>query len=150
MDGMLMLENHYLDDLFNPQSIAVIGASERKESVGFKVMNNLLQSQFAGELFPVNPKHKTILEKTCYASILDIPTPVDLAVITTPAAVIPDILKECGEKGTHLAVIISAGFSEMGAKGKILEQAVADIAKHYNIRFIGPNCLGVMRPQSHL
>src|SRR5579872_268214 len=143
-----MLENHYLDDLFNPQSIAVIGASERVESVGYKVMHNLIQSQFSGGLFPVNPKHKTVLHKKCYASVLDVPHAIDLAVITTPAGTVPEVIKTCGEKGVRLAIIISAGFSEMGADGKALEQSVVEIARHYNIRFIGPNCLGVMRPQS--
>ncbi|TAK73658.1 MAG: bifunctional acyl-CoA synthetase/GNAT family N-acetyltransferase, partial [Gammaproteobacteria bacterium] len=116
----------------------------------FKVLNNLLQSQFAGGLFPVNPKHKNLLGKTCYASVTDIPSAVDLAVITTPAATVPEIIKACGEKSIPLAIIISAGFSEMGAQGKALEQSILDIAKRYNIHFIGPNCLGVMRPQAKL
>lgn len=145
-----MPTDHYLNTLFNPQNIAVIGASERVGSVSHKVMNNLLASQFAGELFPVNPKHTTVLGKTCYASVNAIPGAVDLAVITTPALTVPSIMKECGEKGIRTAIIISAGFSEMGDEGKALEQSILAIAKQYNIRFVGPNCLGLMRPQSHM
>lgn len=145
-----MLENHYLDDLFNPDSVAIIGASDRAGSVGKKVMANLRQGEFKGRLFPVNPKHKKVQGFNCFVKVSDIPEKVDLAVITTPAAVVPTVLKECGEKGIHLAIIISAGFSEIGEKGKVLEQSVLEIAKRYNIHFIGPNCLGIMRPESHL
>ena len=145
-----MLENHYLDDLFNPEGIAVIGASEREGSVGFKVLSNLIQSKYEKGLFPVNPKHDKVLGKKCYPSVSAIQDKVDLAVITTPAKTVPDIIKECGERGIRSAIIISAGFSEMGAEGKLLEQSVLDIAERYNIHFIGPNCLGVMRPKSNL
>lgn len=145
-----MLEDHYLDNLFNPKSIAIIGASERAGSVGKKVMSNMLASQFPGALFPVNVKHKKVLDKPCFASVKDIHDRVDLAVITTPAATVPGIIKECGEKGIHSAIIISAGFSEMGEQGKELEQASLAAARQHNIHFIGPNCLGVMRPHSQL
>ena len=113
-------------------------------------MTNLLQSQFAGNLYPVNPKHTSVLGKPCVASVLDIQGNIDLAVITTPAATVPDLMNECGKKGIHSVIIISAGFSEMGDAGKALEQATLEIAQRYNIHFIGPNCLGVMRPVSHL
>lgn len=145
-----MLEHHYLDDLFNPESVAIIGASDKEGSVGRKVMSNMIASKFIGNLFAVNPKHKKVLGKKCYPSVQAIPNAIDLAVITTPAATVPDILKSCGEKGIHTAIIISAGFSETGDAGKALEQSILDIAKQYNIHFIGPNCLGVMRPISHL
>jgi len=145
-----MLEHHYLDDLFNPEGVAIIGASERAGSVGRKVMHNMLHSKFPGGLFPVNPKHKSVLGKECYASVRDIRDKVDLAVITTPALTVPGVIKECGEKGIRTAIIITAGFSEMGEAGKELEQSVLETARRYNLHFIGPNCLGVMRPQSHL
>jgi acetyltransferase len=145
-----MLEKHYLDDLFNPEGVAVIGASERAGSVGKKVMSNMLKSNYAGGLFAVNPKHKNVLGKECFASVRDVREKVDLAVITTPAVTVPGVIKDCGEKGIRSAIIISAGFSEMGAEGKALEQSVLETAQQYNIHFIGPNCLGVMRPESHL
>jgi acetyltransferase len=145
-----MLENHYLDDLFNPEGVAIIGASERAESVGRKVMSNMMHSHFAGGLFPVNPKHKSVFNTPCYASVKDIHEKVDLAILTTPASTIPHLIQECGEKGIRSAIIISAGFSEMGAQGKLVEQAVLQAARQYNIHFIGPNCLGIMRPSSHL
>lgn len=145
-----MLGHHYLDDLFNPESIAIIGASDRAGSVGRKVLSNLRHSHFAGKLFPVNLKHKRVQGMKCYLAVTDIREPVDLAIITTPAATVLDIIKQCGEKGIRSAIIISAGFSEMGDAGKALEQSILETARRYNLHFIGPNCLGVMRPQSHL
>lgn len=145
-----MLSNHHLETLFNPNSIAVVGASDRIGSVGLKVMSNLMSSGFSGHLFPVNPKHATVCGKKCYASVCDIPDAIDLAVITTPAASVLTIMEECGRKKIHSVIIISAGFSELGDKGKILEQQILLTAQQHDIRFIGPNCLGVMRPQSHL
>ncbi|EKD71858.1 MAG: hypothetical protein ACD_46C00082G0001 [uncultured bacterium] len=139
----------HLEKIFQPRSIAVFGASEREHSVGRKVFCNLLNSQFAGKLYPINPKHKKVFGHTCYASLNEV-NDVDLAVIVTPAATVPTILRQCGEKNIHSAIIISAGFSETGEKGKELEQNILDIAKQYQIHFIGPNCLGVMRPSSHL
>ena len=139
-----------LDSLFDPKNIAVIGASERANSVGQKVFYNLIRSEYSGQLFAVNPKHKSIYKRPCVASVADIKEPVDLAVITTPAPTILEIMKACGEKGIRGAIIISSGFSEMGADGKALEADILKVAKQYGIRFIGPNCLGVMRPQSHV
>lgn len=145
-----MLEHHYLDDLFNPESVAIIGASDRVGSVGWKVMSNMLNCHFKGKLFPVNINHEKIQEKTCYRTVADIPDVVDLAVITTPAKTVPLIMKQCGEKNIRSVIIISAGFSELGPEGKLLEQSILEIAKRHNIHFLGPNCLGLMRPQSHL
>lgn len=147
---MTVQEKHYLHKLFHPKAVAIIGASERAESVGRKVMTNMLKSQFKGGLYPVNPKHKRVFGKPCFASIKQIRKSIDLAVITTPARTVPDILKECGEKGIRTAIIITAGFSEMGDAGKALEQKIREIAQHHKIRFIGPNCLGVMRPDAKL
>jgi len=135
-----------LADLFNPSSIAVIGASNRPNSVGMKVFKNLVQGNFRGKLYPVNPKHKSVQGRTCFPSVKGIKQAIDLAVITTPAITVPAILAECGEKGITNAIVISAGFSETGKAGGELEQAIVDVAMRYNIRFIGPNCLGVMRP----
>ena len=145
-----MLEHHYLDDLFNPSSIAVIGASGTPGSVGMRVMSNLMLGQFAGKLIPVNPKYTTLFNKTCYPSITAVSEQIDLAVITTPARTVPAIMEACGQKGIRLAVIISAGFSEMGEEGKVLEEAMLEKARQYHLHFVGPNCLGLMRPHSHV
>lgn len=136
----------YLDQFFNPKSIAVIGASNRRNSVGMKVFRNLLAGNFSGKLYAVNPKHKHVQGKSCVASVKQIDDEIDLAVITTPAIVVPDVINECGEKNIRAALIISSGFSETGKEGKALEQSVLDNAKRFNIHLIGPNCLGVMRP----
>lgn len=141
---------HDLSQLFNPKNVAILGASEREGSVGRKVMSNMLKSDFPGGIYPVNPKHHSVMNNPCVPSVKDIKAEVDLAVITTPAASVPAILEECGEKGIQNAIIISAGFSEMGAPGKELERKVLATAEKYHIKFIGPNCLGVMRPESKL
>lgn len=145
-----MLQNHYLDDLFNPDSVAIIGASTRPGSVGAKVLQNMIDSKFPGKLYPVNLKHKSVHDLKCVASVRDIEEKIDLAVITTPARTVPGIIQECGEKGIRCAVIISAGFSELGDEGKELERQILEIARRYNLHFIGPNCLGIMRPKSHV
>lgn len=140
------MQSHYLKKLFEPSSIAVIGASNRHNSVGMKVFKNLLQGNFSGKLYAVNPKHSKVQGRLCFSSIKKIIDPIDLAVITAPAKVIPDIIKECGEKGVRVAVVISSGFSEIGKQGKVLEEKILTIAKHYQIRLLGPNCLGIARP----
>ncbi|MCP0913772.1 bifunctional acetate--CoA ligase family protein/GNAT family N-acetyltransferase [Legionella sp. 27cVA30] len=137
---------HYLDKFFNPSAIAVIGASSRTNSVGMKVFANLLGANFAGQLYPVNPKHTKIQGYHAFPNVLDIPHAIDLAIITTPAQTVPIILDQCGKKNIKAAVIISAGFSESGNEGKEWEQSALNLAHHYNMRLIGPNCLGLMRP----
>lgn len=141
-----MIKSHYLQSLFKPTSIAVIGASERPHSVGAKVFRNLLEGGFLGKLYAVNPKHRKVQEQPCYPSIDKIPQSIDLAVITTPASTVPDIITQCGENGVHTVIVITSGFSEIGAAGKELEQQMLANAARFNIRIIGPNCLGVMQP----
>ncbi|WP_058440857.1 bifunctional acetate--CoA ligase family protein/GNAT family N-acetyltransferase [Legionella brunensis] len=138
------MEINYLDKLFNPHSIAVIGASESPFSVGAKVFNNLL-AHFSGILFPVNPNHKRIQDIPCFSSIKEINQSVDLVIIVTPAAAVPEVMTQCAEKNIHHAVILSAGFGET-EEGRELEQKIIELARQFQIRFIGPNCLGVMRP----
>lgn len=144
------MKSHYLNKIFNPSSIAIIGASDRPNSVGMKVFYNLIKDNFSGALYPVNPNHHKVHGNLCYPSVNKINQPIDLAVITTPASTVPDILRECGQKGIQAAIIISAGFSETGKQGKKLEQVIVDVAQSYKIRFIGPNCLGVMRPSASM
>jgi acetyltransferase len=136
--------------IFEPASVAVIGASERPGSLGRVVFRNLLDAGFPGDVFPVNPKHRSIDGRKCYRGIGDIGSPVDLAVIVSPARTVPGVLEDCGRAGVGAAVIVSSGFREAGDAGKALEDDVVAAAKRHGIRFIGPNCLGVLRPESKL
>jgi acetyltransferase len=138
-------ESHPLDPLFLPQSVAVIGASERAGSVGRSVLWNLLSSPFGGTVFPVNSKRPNVLGIKAYPSIRDLPDKVDLVVITTPADSVPDLIAESVELGIPAAIVISAGFKEHGEHGKDLERQISEIIRG-KMRLIGPNCLGVMNP----
>lgn len=137
---------HYLNPLFAPKSVAVFGASDRVDSVGQIVFKNMLDSGFQGKLYPINPKNALVQGQTAYASIGKIDEPVELAVIATPAKTVPGIIEECGIHGVKAAVIITAGFGEIGTEGVELERKMMEAAHLYNIRLIGPNCLGIMRP----
>jgi Acyl-CoA synthetase (NDP forming) len=137
---------HYLSPLFAPRSVAVIGASNRPESVGGVVFKNMLESGYQGKLYPINPGQTEIQGQRAYASVEQIGEAVDLAVIATKAATVPEIIEACGQHGVRAAVILSAGFSEAGEAGKALERAVLENARRYGVRLIGPNCLGIMRP----
>ncbi|MEJ2360081.1 MAG: bifunctional acetate--CoA ligase family protein/GNAT family N-acetyltransferase [Gammaproteobacteria bacterium] len=140
---------HYLEHLFMPQSVAVFGASELADSVAGQVYRNLLRDGFAGPVYPVNPKYSRLGEVSCYPDIAAVPGPVDMAVIGTPAATVPEILHQCGEHNVRAAVILSAGFSEDG-EPNALQQALLQQARQYNIRLLGPNCLGLIRPRASL
>lgn len=131
-------------EYFTPRSIAVIGASSEPKKMGYAVMHNLLH--FPGQLYPVNNKRSEVQGLKAYPSILDILNPVDMAVITVPAKHVPSVIEECGQKGVSMAVIITAGFKEMGEGGKALEDRVLEIAKGYGMRIVGPNCLGLIVP----
>jgi len=136
-----------LDHIFSPQTIAVIGATETQNSVGRTIMENLQKGGFAGTIYPVNPKRDTILGLKAYPSIKDVPTKPDLAVIITPPPTVPGIIHDCVEKGVSGAIIISAGFKEIGAPGVELERQILAEAQRGNMRIVGPNCLGVMVPE---
>ncbi len=140
-----IMGQHYLSTLFSPKSVAVIGASERPDSVGAIVFRNMLESGFKGTLYPINPTHKKVQGKRAYATVEDIGKPVELAVICTRAETVPDIIEACGKHGVRAAVVLSAGFSEVGAHGAAIERAMLVNAKTYGVRIIGPNCLGIMR-----
>ena len=137
---------HYLNTLFAPKSVAVFGASDRPDSVGQIVFQNMLESGFKGALYPINSKNPQVQGKRAYASISEINEAVELAVIATPPQTVPGIIEECGLRGVKAAVIITAGFGEAGAAGVALEKALMVAARRYKIRLIGPNCLGIMRP----
>ena len=143
---VLRYEANPLDVIFNPKSVAVIGATEREGSVGRTIVWNLMTNSFGGTIFPVNPKRSSVLGIKAYPSISAIPEEVDLAVIVTPAPTVPDIIRECVEAGVKGAIIISAGFKEIGPEGVALEQQILAEARRGHMRIIGPNCLGVMNP----
>jgi len=130
--------------LFDAKTIAVVGASSDPNKVGYAVCKNLLS--FPGTLVPVNPGRTEILGKTAFANLTSIPGNVDIAVITIPARGVPAIVEEAGLKGIPLLVIISSGFREAGDEGRVLEDQVLELARKYNTRIIGPNCLGIMFP----
>jgi acetyltransferase len=135
-----------LAPIFSPQTIAVIGATERKRSVGRTLMTNLIEGGFPGKIYPVNPIQETIHGLKAYPNVTALPEKPDLAVIITPPKTVPGIIKECAQVGIPGAIIISAGFKETGAEGAALEQQILQEAKLGNMRIVGPNCLGVMVP----
>jgi len=139
-----------LDAIFRPNNIAVIGASEKAGSVGRTLLWNLISNPFGGTVFPVNPNRDSVLGIQAYGDVGAIDEPVDLAVIATPAPTVPSIIEECGEAGVQGVIIISAGFREIGEEGRELERTIARIAKDYDMRIVGPNCLGVMSPPNGL
>ena len=140
------MSQHYLHPLFMPRSVVVFGASEKESSVAGILFRNLRKSGFTGQVYPINPKHDQLYGERCYASADDLPATPELALIATPAPTIPGILEACGARGIRHAVVLSAGFREIGPAGVALEEAVQAAAKKHGIRFIGPNCLGVQRP----
>ncbi|MFQ5630111.1 MAG: bifunctional acetate--CoA ligase family protein/GNAT family N-acetyltransferase, partial [bacterium] len=138
-----------LSAIFSPQNIAVIGATEKQDSVGCRVMQNLIKS-FQGTIIPINPKRKTVFDLEALPTIAESPSPVDLAIIVTPAPTVPNIIRECSLAGVKGAIIITAGFKEAGPGGANLEEEISQIIQANGLRIIGPNCLGVMRPGAGL
>ena len=141
---------HALDAIFAPRTVAVIGATETPGSVGRTVLWNLVTNPFGGTVYPVNPKRPNVLGIKAYPSIKEVPDRIELAVIVTPAATVADVVQQCGEASVIGAIVISAGFKELGAPGIELERRVLEQTHRSNIRLIGPNCLGVMNPLAGL
>ncbi|MEN9204148.1 MAG: bifunctional acetate--CoA ligase family protein/GNAT family N-acetyltransferase [Thermostichus sp. DG_1_6_bins_120] len=141
--------SHPLDPIFSPDSVAVIGATEREGSVGRTVLWNLISHPFGGTVYPINPKRHSVLGIRAYDRITSLPEPVDLAVIAIPAAGVPAVVQECVEAGVKGIIILSAGFKETGAAGIQLEQQIKQIAQG-KLRLIGPNCLGIQNPHRGL
>ena len=135
-----------LDAIFSPKSVAVIGATEKEGSVGRTILWNLISNPFGGTIYPVNIKRSNVLGIKAYPDINSVPEQVDLAVIVTPAPTVPAIIKECVNAKVKGAIIISAGFKEIGKEGAKLERQILNEARKGNMPIIGPNCLGVMRP----
>ncbi len=147
--GLALMGQHYLTHLFSPRAIAVFGASERDDAVGARVYRNLVEGGFPGRIYPINPKYHKLGKVRCHPDLVSAGARPDLAVIATPAATVPDILRQCGEQGVRAAIILSAGFSAGGAPNT-LHDAMLDVARRYGIRLLGPNCLGLIRPASDL
>ncbi len=135
-----------LEPLFNPQGIAVFGANDSGTSVGSIVFQNLVNGGFAGSLVPVNPKHKKVGGKTCHRRIADVKEPIDLAVIATPARTVPGIVRQLADTNIRNAIVLSAGFGESGPEGESLRNELLEAARAANISFLGPNCVGIVRP----
>lgn len=142
---LLRTHRRPLDALFQPRTVAVIGASEREGSVGRTLLFNLISSPFGGTVYPVNPQRQNVLGIRSYATVGDIPEHVELAIIATPAATVPGIVEQCVAAGVSAAIIVSAGFREVGAEGQRLEEQIRETARG-KMRIVGPNCLGIMRP----
>jgi acetyltransferase len=139
-----------LDQMFKPTSVALIGASARLDSVGGVVLRNLMRAGFAGSLMLVNPRHTTLVGLPVYPDVPGLPAAPDLAVIATPPDTVPDLIAALGARGTRAAVVITAGFGELGERGHALQQATLDAARPYLLRIAGPNCVGIMVPASRL
>ncbi len=135
-----------LNAFFEPASVAVIGASTNPSKLGYSVLENLVEGGYAqcGAVYPINPKADQILGHQAYPSVLDVPGPIDLAVIVIPYPYVPDALRICGQKGIPAAIVISAGFREAGMEGLEREMELVSISQKYCIRLVGPNCLGVI------
>ncbi|MFO7581818.1 CoA-binding protein, partial [Guyparkeria sp.] len=137
---------HALEPIFNPRGVAVFGASERSGALGTTVLANLLEAGYEGTVIPVNPRHDSVQGLACRAELGHPSEPIDLVVIATPAATVPEILRQCGAAGVKGAVILSAGFGGNDPNGSRLRREIVEIAEDHRIRLVGPNCLGLMRP----
>ncbi|MEM3788562.1 MAG: CoA-binding protein, partial [Candidatus Bathyarchaeia archaeon] len=127
--GVFGLVTLHLDKIFNPKSVAVVGASDEEGSVGYALMKNFLEAGFEGEVYPVNIRKKEILGVKAYQTVEQLPKTVDLAVIATPAKTVPDVVEQCGRAGIKGLIIISAGFKETGPEGKALEDKILEIKR---------------------
>ena len=142
---------HHLDKLFNPKRLAVIGAGREPSQLGHIVLRNLVAAGFDGVVYPINPGRESISGIQAYPSITETPATPDLAIVCTPAASVPDIVRACGESGVPAIAVLSAGFREAGAEGTELERLVKEeLARHNGMRLMGPNCLGLIVPRHGL
>lgn len=136
--------------LFDPKSIAVIGASRSKKKVGGIILDNLISHKFKARIYPVNPNREKVQGITAYASVLSIPEPVDVAIISIPSAYVEEVVEECGQKGIKYVIILSAGYSESGKEGLLRELKLKQILHKYQINLLGPNCLGLINARNNL
>ena len=136
-----------LDAIFRPRSIAVVGASRRRGSIGHEILHNLVEHDFQGVVFPVHPSAPVIHSIKAYPTVLDIPDPVDLAVIVVPYRHVLQVVDECGRKGVRGLVVITAGFREVGGEGIAREEALLELVRRYDMQLVGPNCMGVINTE---
>lgn len=141
---VIAVSKRALDSIFSPRSVAVIGASRDRNSLGFALLHNLVMSEFNGAIFPVNPKAGVIHSHKAYPNVSAIPDPVDLAVVMVPKSAVEAVVQECLDKGVRGLVVITAGFGEISAEGVLAEQRLAQLARSHGARMIGPNCMGVI------
>ena len=139
-----------LDRIFNAESVAIIGASRNETKRGYQAIRTLLDEKYEGQIYPVNPKEKSILGFKCYPSVADIEGPIDVALVATPAKTLPSVLADCGIKGVKGAVVLAGGFGEIGSQGRQLEDEMVATAKKHNIRLIGPNTSGMLNLKDNL
>jgi len=135
-----------LDIFFKPDAVAVVGASEKQGSIGLALVNNLKQGSFSGKIYPVNPNYAAVQGLPAYPAVTAVKAPIDLAVIAIPIKGVPGVIKECGQAGVRGAIIISAGGKEVGPEGEAIEAAIKEEAARAGIRYLGPNCMGVLSP----
>ena len=133
-----------LEAIFNPKSVAIIGASRTPGKVGYVLTKNMIDSGYDGEIYPINPNAEEILGLKAHPSVMDVPGDVDLAVIAIPSAYVLQVAEECGKKGVKALVVISAGFKETGHEGALLERQLVAVGEKYGMRIQGPNCLGLI------
>lgn len=133
-----------IEGFLAPRSVAVVGASRSRGTIGGEVFHNLLSTEFSGPVYPINPKAEVVQSVPAYPSILDVPGPVDLAVVVVPAMAVPDIVRECGTKGVRSLVVISSGFAETGEDGRRRQHELLMLCREFGMRLIGPNCMGIM------
>ncbi|MEM1834628.1 MAG: CoA-binding protein, partial [Thermosphaera sp.] len=132
-----------IEKFFNPESVAIVGASDKPGKVGKVILENFVK-KFKGEIYPVNPNYESIMGLKCYKKVSELPKAPDLAVIVIPADGVPEVLEDLGEKGTKAVIIISGGFRETNTpRGEMLENKVKEIASKYGMRIVGPNCIGI-------
>ncbi len=143
------MPGHQFDFLFKPASVAIIGASEKENSIGRALVANLRQAAFPGPIYPINPKYLEILELPAYPSVLAVNRPIDLALIAIPIKDVPAVLCECGQAGIKAAIIISSGGKEIGPEGEKIEAAIQEEAARHGIRYLGPNSWGALCPSAH-
>jgi len=139
-----------LDFFFKARSVAVVGASKKAGKIGHEILRSLIEGDYRGRVYAINPRAEEILGLKCYGSVLEIPNEVDLAVLSIPPRAVPDVVEECGKKGIKAIVIVSGGFKEIGAEGAEMERKCVEIARKYGMRIIGPNCIGIFDGDTRL
>lgn len=144
------MNTHYLTALFTPKKIVLFGADDNQDSVGGVVLANLFSAGYQGQIYVINPKHETVQGRKTFASLRETGEAADLVVITTPASTIPCIVEACGEYGIKMILVLSAGFREPGQEGQALQDRVVNLVRRYGIRMMGPDCLGIIRPDKHI